>query len=182
MSVSEPSDAYYGLVRREIAALLPATVRRFADVGCGAGATSAWLKAKYPGSYAVGLEGNPAVREALSANVDEAHIVDLNGSLPDIGAVDLILCLDVLEHLVDPGAVLNRLVQHLTPGGTAVVSVPNVAHFSVSVPLLLRGEFTYRDAGVLDRTHMRFFVRQSAIELMNGAKLDLITQMSPPLS
>jgi 2-polyprenyl-3-methyl-5-hydroxy-6-metoxy-1,4-benzoquinol methylase len=173
MSVTLPSDRYYGLVRREIAALLPLTATRIVDVGCGVGATAAWLKARYPGSYTIGLEGNPALRDTLTQNVDEAHILDLNGPIPDIGTVDLVLCLDVLEHLVDPAAVLTRLVRHLRPGGTAIVSVPNVAHFSVSVPLLLRGEFTYQESGILDRTHMRFFVRRSAIELMYAAGLNV---------
>jgi hypothetical protein len=47
--------------------------------------------------------------------------------------------------------------------------VPNVAHLSVSFPLLFRGAFEYRDAGILDRTHLRFFVLRSAIALLNTA-------------
>jgi hypothetical protein len=50
------------------------------------------------------------------------------------------------------------------------VSVPNIAHLSVSVPLLLR-RFRYQDAGILDRTHVRFFVEDTAIELLNDANL-----------
>ncbi len=173
MSATSPDNSYYGLVRRDITPLLPAQASRIVDVGCGAGGTSAWLKTRYPGSYAIGLEGNPALRSALAANVDEAHIVDLNGPIPDLGAVDLILCLDVLEHLADPEAVLKRLAGHLAPGGTVIVSVPNIAHFSVSVPLLFRGQFTYGDSGILDRTHVRFFVRQSAVALLNAANLNV---------
>ena len=63
------------------------------------------------------------------------------------------------------------LVTRLADGGGVIVSVPNVAHLSVSVPLLLRGNFEYRDAGILDRTHLRFFVREFAVDLMNKAGL-----------
>jgi 2-polyprenyl-3-methyl-5-hydroxy-6-metoxy-1,4-benzoquinol methylase len=163
--------AYFQHVRYDIEPLLPASATRILDVGAGAGRTAAWLKSRYPRCLTVALEGNPAVLSELTANVDEAIIVDLNGPLPDVGAPDLILCLDVLEHLVQPEAVLSRLTASLAAGGTVIVSVPNVAHLSVSMPLLLGGKFEYQDAGILDRTHLHFFVRDSVIALMNQAGL-----------
>lgn len=162
---------YYSHVRNEIAPLLPSRARRILDVGSGVGGTSAWLRARYPGCWTIALEGNPAAAAELSRNVDEMHIVDLNQPLPDLGSVDLVLFLDVLEHLIDASAVLARITAFLAPGGTVIVSLPNVAHLSVSVPLLLRGDFTYQDSGILDRTHVRFFVRESAVALLNGAGL-----------
>lgn len=65
------------------------------------------------------------------------------------------------------------MVKILAPGGTVIVSLPNVAHLSVSLPLLLGGRFDYADAGILDRTHMRFFVRTSAVALLNAAGLSV---------
>jgi hypothetical protein len=59
----------------------------------------------------------------------------------------------------------------MAQGATVIVSCPNVAHASVSLPLLLKGQFEYQDSGILDRTHLRFFVRKSAIDLMNAAGL-----------
>ena len=164
---------YFRHVRREIAPLLPPQATRIVDVGCGVGATSAWLKSYYPDALTIGIEGNPAIRETLAANVDEYHIADLNCPLPDIGSPDLILFLDVLEHLFAPDKVLAAMVKILAPGGTVIVSLPNVAHLSVSLPLLLGGRFDYADAGILDRTHMRFFVRTSAVALLNAAGLSV---------
>jgi len=163
--------AYFQHVRYEIEPLLPATATRIVDIGAGAGHTAAWLKSRFPGSRTIALEGNPALLTELSGNVDEAFIVDLNGPVPDIGTPDLILCLDVLEHLVRPEDVLARLTANLAAGGTVIVSLPNIAHLSVSVPLLLGGSFKYRDAGILDRSHLRFFVRESVVALMNQAGL-----------
>jgi 2-polyprenyl-3-methyl-5-hydroxy-6-metoxy-1,4-benzoquinol methylase len=164
-------QAYFHHVRSDIEPLLPAHALRILDVGAGAGQTSAWLRGRYPGVHIIGLEGNPAMLEQLRKNVDEPHIVDLNGPIPDVGAPDLILCLDVLEHLVQPEIVVAHLVRAMAFGGTVIISCPNVAHFSVSIPLLLRGTFEYSDAGILDRTHLRFFVRKSMVALMNQAGL-----------
>jgi SAM-dependent methyltransferase len=164
-------DDYYRFVRRDIDPILPKTANRILDVGAGVGATSRWLKARYANAYCIGLEGNRDLADELNRNVDEAHIVDLNGSLPNIGPADLILFLDVLEHLLQPERVLNQLTANLPPNGTVIVSLPNIAHLSVSVPLLFSGAFEYRDAGILDRTHLRFFTRRTAVGLLNSAGL-----------
>jgi hypothetical protein len=88
------------------------------------------------------------------------HRVDLD-ALPPLpypdGHFDVITCADVLEHLVEPGTLLGQLRRYLKDDGRLVVSIPNVRHESVLLPLLVEGRFTYQDAGVLDRTHLRFF-------------------------
>jgi trans-aconitate methyltransferase len=162
---------YYQHVRSEIASLLPTTARRIVDVGCGSGATLGWLRGRYPKAHTIGLEGEVSNIAELKRNAHEAYLVDLNGLTPDLGRPDLMLFLDVLEHLPDPVGVLTRLTAQLADDGQVIVSVPNVAHPSVSLPLALLGEFKYSDAGILDRTHLRFFVRRSAIELMTAAGL-----------
>jgi SAM-dependent methyltransferase len=162
---------YYRLVRTEIAPLLPSVATRIVDVGCGVGATAAWLKAQYQSCTTVGLEGNPALLPELSRNVDEAHIIDLNQPLPDLGTPDLVLLLDVLEHLVDPRLALARIIEQMSGNASVIISLPNVAHLSVSLPLLFRGRFDYADAGILDRTHLHFFYRTSALNLVTSCGL-----------
>ncbi len=91
----------------------------------------------------------------------------------NIGTFDLILLLDVLEHLVDPWAVLSRLTEkYLAVGGKVIVSLPNARHFSLVVPLLF-GKFDYRERGILDKTHLRFFTRNSAANLLRSAGLTI---------
>ena len=173
MNDSNAASNYYTFVRSEIAPLLPEDAIRILDVGCGLGATSAWLKSIYPGSHTVGLEGNATLLPELARNVDEPYIVDLNGPWPDVGAVDLVLLLDVLEHLLHPEEVLSRVLATMTEEGTVIISLPNVAHLSVSLPLLLLGRFDYGDAGILDRTHLHFFYLGSALDLVRRAGLDV---------
>ncbi len=164
-------ETYFSHVRRDIEVLLPRSAQRILDIGAGTGATSAWLKSLYPSAYTIALEGNALIRDRLAGNVDEALIVDLNQQIPDVGSPDLILCLDVLEHLIQPMEVLRRVADTMSEDGTVIVSLPNVAHASVAVPLLVKGRFEYQDAGILDRTHLHFFDRVSAVELLNHAGL-----------
>jgi 2-polyprenyl-3-methyl-5-hydroxy-6-metoxy-1,4-benzoquinol methylase len=167
------SGGYFNFVRNDIEALLPTSAKRILDVGAGAGVTLNWLKSRYPGAYTIAIEGNGELSDELRQSVDEVHIADLNGPLPSIGAPDLVLFLDVLEHLLHPREVLEALTRNLSPNATVIVSLPNVAHLNVSIPLFFQGKFEYRDAGILDRTHLRFFTRKSAVELLNSANLSV---------
>jgi 2-polyprenyl-3-methyl-5-hydroxy-6-metoxy-1,4-benzoquinol methylase len=83
---------------------------------------------------------------------------------------DVILAADVLEHLVEPARVLESLVPFLAPDGYVVASIPNVAHLSVRLALL-HGRFPYAELGLLDRTHLRFYTRESVAELFTSAGL-----------
>ena len=75
--------------------------------------------------------------------------------------------------MVNPWGAVDRLVsRYLAPGGALVVSLPNVRHYSVVLPLLLQGRWDYEDAGLLDRTHLRFFTRDTAIHLLSHPMLE----------
>ncbi|MCG2645407.1 MULTISPECIES: class I SAM-dependent methyltransferase [Bradyrhizobium] len=162
---------YYHFVRREIEPLLPPNPTRILEVGAGAGGTLKWLKAQNPGAETTAVELNSELREELTRNVDVALIGPIEEVLPALKTYDLILLLDVLEHLTDSVGVLRKLSSLLVPGGHVIVSVPNIAHLSVSLPLLLTRRFTYQDSGILDRTHLRFFVESTAVKLLNDASL-----------
>jgi len=88
---------------------------------------------------------------------------------------DVILCLDVLEHMRDPWKFLHRSTAWLAPGGYLIATIPNMAHASVLLELL-DGKFTYRELGLLDRNHLRFFTLTSIEQmfLRTGYKIDFI--------
>ena len=162
---------YYHFVRREIQPLLPKSAMRILEVGAGAGGTLKWLKTLYPKAETTAVELNPDLRDELKQNVDVAVIGQIDEAFAELKTYDLILLLDVLEHLPDSTTTLRKLSRLLEAGGHVIVSVPNIAHLSVSVPLLLKRRFTYQDLGILDRTHVRFFVEDTAIKLLNDANL-----------
>jgi SAM-dependent methyltransferase len=162
---------YFGHSRTEIEPLLPPSADRVLEIGCSAGGTLAWLKARWPEAEFVGVDGNPDVLEGLRAIAPRSFIHDLERPLPEIGQFDLILALDILEHLKHPEEALADLASRLKHSGRIIVSVPNISHFSVLSDLILKRKFDYRDAGILDRTHLRFFTEHSALSLMQKAGL-----------
>ncbi len=154
------------------------------DFGGGVGATSAALKAKGIADEAVLFD---QVAADAAQGIDIAETVDLEDFerierlLDGLQPFDTILCLDILEHLRDPWRTVDLLCGALKPGGAMFVSLPNANYIGLVGPLVLRGRFDYVDAGVLDRTHLRWFTRQSMIELVSvpGLKLELIEAHIP---
>ncbi len=174
---SDKNSAYFGYVRREIEPLLPERVGRVLEIGCGAGATLAWLRSIRQVDFAAGIELVDEPANQATTVLDRVVIGNIETlcegpALPfDRTSFDLILALDALEHLANPWNVVKRLHLLLKPGGSIIASIPNVAHFSVVLPLLVHGRWNYVREGLLDRTHLRFFVEQTAIELMTCSGL-----------
>jgi 2-polyprenyl-3-methyl-5-hydroxy-6-metoxy-1,4-benzoquinol methylase len=146
---------------------------RVLDVGCATGYLAAELGRR--GCDVVGIEYDPGAAEQARPWCREIVVGDLESAevRADVerlaaGEVDVVLCADVLEHVRDPWAVLMWLRTLLAPGGRAVISVPNIAHWTAR-RALLRGRFDYADFGLFDRTHLRFFTRATARELALAA-------------
>jgi SAM-dependent methyltransferase len=174
-SYSDKSADYFAHARKEVAPLLPPQCGRVLEIGCGSGVTLGWLRRDQRASYAVGVEISETAAQSARAHADEVHCLDFeHGEIPvENSQFDVILCLDVLEHMVNPWKAVDRLVsRYLAPGGALVVSLPNVRHYSVVLPLLLQGRWDYQDAGLLDRTHLRFFTRDTAISLLSHPLLE----------
>jgi SAM-dependent methyltransferase len=166
-------DGYYDGLRKDILPLLPRNVEKVLDVGCGKGATLAYLKENNYCNIALGVELFPDAAAVAITKVDSLYEVNIEtADLPiDEGSVDVILCLDLLEHLVNPEAVIGKLHKYLKPGGILIASLPNIRHASVIFPLLFLGQWEYSDQGILDKTHLRFFVRETAISLLESSGL-----------
>ena len=146
--------------------------KRVLELGCGGGANLSVLKRRYPTCHTTGVELRPdaAAAARASGNVDALFVGDLlDPALVPLpaAAFDLVVLSHVLEHFAEPEAVLARARHGLAPGGQLLVALPNVRHAWVLVELLWRGDFQYRPAGILDRTHLRFYTRKSALRFLN---------------
>jgi len=160
---------YYSCTRPEIQALVKPSARKILDVGCAAGMLGYELKQKL-GAEVWGVEYVPRAAEQAEKRLDrvlQGAIEDALPLLPD-DYFDTIILADVLEHLVEPGEVLHALQDKLTCGGEIVASVPNIRHWSI-VKRLLEGRWEYVDAGILDRTHLRFFTWHDCILMFENA-------------
>lgn len=175
-------EEYFARARIEIEPLLhmdKGKPCRVLEVGCAEGHTLEWLKQAGYCSWAAGVEPY-AQRHPRNTSIDQFERLDIESRLPDIppGSLDLILCLDVLEHLKDPWETMRQLDRLLKPGGRWIISVPNIRHYRVLFDLAFRGRFHYTDAGILDRTHLRFFTRSTLLEMVGsaGAKVDAVIE------
>jgi 2-polyprenyl-3-methyl-5-hydroxy-6-metoxy-1,4-benzoquinol methylase len=113
--------------------------------------------------------------KSFAGNVEDLDIWDeLNGM--GCNNYDYLIFADVLEHLHDPKRVLTDSKKLLAPNGSIWISIPNVAHNAVIVDLL-NYKFIYREIGLLDNTHLRFFTVTSLLQLVADCKLDLVTRI-----
>jgi 2-polyprenyl-3-methyl-5-hydroxy-6-metoxy-1,4-benzoquinol methylase len=158
-----------GIVR-ELRRLLPETGRAL-DVGCGRGQLGQAARAL--GWEVWGVEQN----EQACATAEKRLNGLVRADLTDHDAVrrtlqgrsfDAVILSDVLEHLYDPGDVLRRYLEWLKPGGRVLISLPNAVVWTNRFEWAV-GRVSYRDTGVMDRTHIRFFTFRTARELVQAS-------------
>ncbi len=176
------SPTYYGLMRTELMDFFPEDKSLPLDIlelGCGSGGTICHLDYLYPNATVHGLELSA---EAVAMGSVKCDIRVCNLETDEIPypkhSMDFIILADVLEHLRDSDESLQKFKEYLKPGGKFVVSLPNIMNAKV-IYELLQGVFRYADAGILDRTHLKFFTLQQIYELVarNGLKIDDIKTM-----
>lgn len=137
------------------------SAKRVLDIGAGGGGIGRAILPERPAQL-VAVEIDPRAQTALRQTYGEVH----DSIEPLVGRqFDVIILLDVLEHMSDPFGFLRQVEGLLAPGGRIAISVPNVAHWSVRFSLFFCGRFEYRSRGILDRTHLQFFSRRRFREL-----------------
>lgn len=146
------------------------------DVGCWSGFTGRFL-GEARGASVDGVEPHAEMASRAACDYGTVLPVPVEQATEQLLATghryDVVLFLDVLEHLIEPGEVLRRTRSLVRPGGRVLVSLPNVAHWSVRKELAL-GRWRYTDSGLLDRTHLRFFTLATARRLAvdSGWRID----------
>lgn len=171
---------YYKHTRKDILPLLPEKIERILEIGCGTGNTLAWIKNEYHCKWAGGVEVFVDAAEEAKSKIDSVF----NGNIESMelpiaqASLDVILCLDVLEHLVDPWELIKKMTFLLKSGGTIITSIPNTRNFHVTFPLLFLGEWNYTTDNFLDKSHLRFFTRKTAISTIecSGLSVDMVVE------
>jgi 2-polyprenyl-3-methyl-5-hydroxy-6-metoxy-1,4-benzoquinol methylase len=168
---------YFSKPRMEIRQFLPESAATVLEVGCGTGATLSWLKTSMGYEKTIGIELMEEMAYSEKNNIDKVLVgsieeMDLS-ELFKYESIDLILCLDVLEHLNNPWKVIEELAAILKKGGTIIASIPNIRNIDITSDLIFKGDWAYKDEGILDRTHIRFFTKKTAIALMKSGGLKI---------
>ena len=149
---------YYGEVRSDLLPFIPQDAVDILEVGCGRGATGAYLQEQL-GCRVTGVELNPEVARDAARRLHGVLVGDLQ-ALEIPGRFDVVLGSEIVEHLPAADQFLARVRSLLRPRGVAVFSIPNVGHWSV-VDDLLAGRWDYLPIGLLCFTHFRFFTEKT---------------------
>ncbi len=162
---------------------LPPSPRRVLEIGCGeggfvasiAGATERW-----------GVEPNPTAAGVAAERLDRVltgRFDAVSDQLP-LGYFDLVVCNDVIEHMEDHDRFLLDLRVFMADDGVLVGSVPNMRNYKVLFDLLFLGDWRYQDAGIMDRTHLRWFTRSSLGRSIAAAgyRIEVLRGMNGSLS
>lgn len=152
--------------------LIPANAKRIVEVGCSSGALAREYRKLNPDVHYTGIEIEPAYAEMARAHCDRVLDLDIEAASPELLAEELSadcwIFGDVLEHLRDPWQLLQKIRGAIAQGGCVVACIPNAQHWSVQARLNT-GAFRYEDAGLLDRTHIRWFTLTTMIEMFDQA-------------
>jgi 2-polyprenyl-3-methyl-5-hydroxy-6-metoxy-1,4-benzoquinol methylase len=170
--MKEKSKSYYQNQRREIYGMIPETAQKVLEIGCAAGG----FRLNFPKEIEYwGVEPvSEAAEQARQKNIKVlcGTYDDVCGQLPT-AYFDVVVCNDVIEHVVDPEAFLVSLKDKLAPNGVLVGSIPNVRFWGNLINLLVRRDWKYEESGVLDKTHFRFFTAKSFRRLMHDTGYEL---------
>jgi 2-polyprenyl-3-methyl-5-hydroxy-6-metoxy-1,4-benzoquinol methylase len=165
--------AYYANARRDVLDFLPN--RKFAkilEVGGGDFPTLLHLAAEHDAeSWGVDIRSTDApISRFIQGSLTDPAV---NSQLPSQG-FDLIVANDVIEHIEDTEAFLETLRDLLAPSGVIALSVPNARQIRLAFTILFRGTFPRRDAGLFDRTHIRWFCRRDVVTFAKAAGLTVV--------
>lgn len=163
-------EKYYDHSRCEAVDLIAKTPKKVLDIGCGRGGVTQEIKRRFPNVSSVGIDMFFDRDLEYDRIFEQFHLVNVEeNQIPvDVSDFDLVLLLDVLEHLKKPEKLLGYIQNNLKCDSYVLVSLPNFHYYSNLMRIVKSARFPYSDAGILDRTHLRFFGYKDAVDLLEA--------------
>lgn len=163
--------------RSDIEGLIQPNVKSVLDVGCSTGKLGKSINRKY-GAQIVGIELSQEMANIARTHLDNVFVghatqVLLSSKLSEY-RFDTIIFADILEHLVEPWETLNAATQYLEDDGCVIVSIPNIRFIDTIINLIIKGYWPYRERGIHDKTHLRFFTFKTISSMFHNAGLRII--------
>lgn len=174
----EKVEGYFQNARVELLNLIPEENKMGEMLEIGAGGGNTLLYAKQNG-YAKKVYGIELCELKNSFQKSEEFENFIIGNVEQINLpfennfFDVILCGDVLEHLINPSEMIGKLQNLLKDNGVLIVSLPNIRQIYILKQIFIEGDFRYTDAGILDKTHLRFFCKKNMIELFENHNMSI---------
>ncbi|WP_430399720.1 class I SAM-dependent methyltransferase [Flavobacterium sp.] len=183
MNYDNKDSSYYSNVRLDLIKLIDVNKKniKVLEIGAAYGETLHYLKQNGYALETVAVDlyedknnknKYKEVDNFIFGNIEEIELYQYNNYF------DLILLPDVLEHLIEPKIVLNKIKNCLKENGEIIVSMPNIRHYSAIKKIFLKGDFSYEESGIFDYTHMRFYCRKNIQELLETSGYKIIKQES----
>lgn len=165
-SFATPGDRYFDGARPDLLEWLGGRYERILEIGPGRGGNADWLRS-HGAERIVGIELHEPSAEVAWRAFDEVLVGDATRLVETLDEqFDLIICADVIEHLVDPWAFLRRLRILADSGSALVVSIPNIRFYRALWQIAVGAGFRYESEGTFDRTHLRFFTAGPLREML----------------
>ncbi|MEK7432435.1 MAG: class I SAM-dependent methyltransferase [Cyanobacteriota bacterium] len=167
---------YYKHERNEIIDSIPFPIKRVLDIGCGEGFFAEKIKNKF-NAEVWGIEINEKSSIISAKKIDKVLFGDINDMIDKLpkNYFDCIFFNDVLEHLVDPYSILLKIKENLYDKKSIIISsIPNLRHYYVLKNLVINKNFDYVSDGILDKTHLRFFTKNSIIKMFEELDYKII--------
>jgi 2-polyprenyl-3-methyl-5-hydroxy-6-metoxy-1,4-benzoquinol methylase len=176
MDCHNKKGKYYINKRSEMLEFFPSNAKTVLDVGCGQGIFAKQIKDIYK-TETWGIEYMPSHAEEAKNILDKVFAGECEKFLDDLpnDYFDVIYFNDVLEHLIDPYMVLNKMKEKLTDKGRIISSIPNIRYHSALKMLILKKEWMYQESGVMDHTHIRFFTKKSIKRMYENLGFKIIS-------
>ncbi|MCF6360255.1 MAG: class I SAM-dependent methyltransferase [Cyclobacteriaceae bacterium] len=177
--------AYYETVRPEMLEFIPKSVKKTIEFGCSNGQFSKDIKEKFnTESWGIDIDSE-AVKNA-NAVLDKVILSGAMEVLKDLPKeyFDCVICNDFLEHIINPSEFLIALKPYVTKNAVLICSLPNVRYWKNVSELLFEKDWRYREEGILDSTHLRFFTKKSIQRFLkqSGLELEKIEGINPTKS
>jgi len=158
---------YYANDRSDFLDWIGGEFGRILDVGCGAGPNASWYR-HHGAREIVGIEIDPASAVLSAAVLDRVICDPIETAIHVLeGSFDLIVCADVLEHLVDPWSVVRELGRVAHADTVLAISMPNIRFLPAILRIAFGRGFAYEEHGIFDSTHLRFFTRRDAASMLH---------------
>ncbi len=155
------------MFKSRIASLIPDGPNVILDVGCAAGTFGRKLKKWNKAHELVGIEIFKEAADEASKCYDKVYCADVeNSQLEYSEYFDFVICSDILEHLKNHYEILRKIHGWLKKDGFVLFSIPNIRYWRVIRNLVILGRWEYAEAGILDKTHLRFFTRRSFLKVL----------------
>ncbi len=163
---------YFNNLRVDLISLIPENENnKILEIGAGSCETLIEIKKLKLAKEVVGVElmkladsqqDNPDIDKLIVGNIEDPEL-----DLPE-NYFDVIICGDIIEHLIEPEAVLKKLYKYLKQNGIIIASIPNFREYHILYRVVILADFRYTDRGILDRTHLRFFCKKNIISLLTS--------------